>query len=410
MTSAKTALITTLFAAAALWTSGSEGLSLAQSPSVALDAPAGFDGRSNGMVDQETYDADRALFEKVETVEDGIGPVYNAASCAECHANPIAGGSSQVLELRAGHSTGTEFVPHPGGSLIHSRSIDAAVQERIFEGNEVRTFRASPSTLGLGYVEAIADETLVALAEAERRATNGTVAGHVIEVAIAETPGATRVGRFGWKCQHASLLSFAGDAYLNEMGITTPLFPVENTSNGRDIARFDPVPDPDEADNDDVEAFARFMRATKAPGRDPELARREDARQGEQLFRSTGCAVCHVEAIVTAPAGTVLGGGAFVVPDALGNRTIHPYSDFLLHEIGTGDGIADTAYPETRNMIRTAPLWGLRTVNRYMHDGASLTLDDAIRRHAGEARETAAAYGRLSPRRRRAIAAFLNSL
>jgi CxxC motif-containing protein (DUF1111 family) len=315
-----------------------------------------------------------------------------------------------VLELRAGHAAGGDFVPHPGGSLIHSRSIDAAAQERILDGNEVRTFRASLSTLGLGYVEAIADETLVAISDSQRRETNGQIQGKVISVAVVESPGVTRVGRFGWKCQHASLVSFAGDAYLNEMGITTPLFPDENTSNGRDVSRFDQVPDPDEADNDDVEAFARFMRATKAPARDPELSRREDARLGEQLFRSTGCAVCHVESIVTAPAGTVLNGGDFVVPDALGSRTIHPYGDFLLHDVGTGDGIADPAFPETRDMIRTAPLWGLRTVNRYMHDGATLTLDDAIRRHAGEARETTARYERLSPRRRRAIVAFLNSL
>jgi len=410
MTSAKLLVFGTFVAVAVLLTGSNAIFSRAQSVPHAVEAPTGFDGQSNGMVDQATYDRDRALFALTETVDDGLGPVYNAASCAECHANPITGGSSQVLELRSGHVSGGVFVPHPGGSLIHSRATNAAIQERILEGNDVRTFRASPGTLGLGYVEAIPDQAFVEIADMQRRETGGQIEGHIIMVAVAEAPGTARVGRFGWKCQHASLVSFAGDAYLNEMGVTTPLFPVENTSNGRDISAFDPVRDPDEGDNDDVEAFAEFMRATKAPPRDDELAGREEARLGQQLFRSMGCAVCHVESILTAPAGTVLNGGEFVVPDALGSRMIHPFSDFLLHDIGTGDGIADEQYPETRNMIRTAPLWGLRTVNRYMHDGATLTLDEAIRRHAGEARETVTKFERLSSRRRRAVIAFLNSL
>jgi hypothetical protein len=139
--------------------------SSAQETTTATEAPVGFDGRTNGLVDEQTHDADRARFSRVETPSDGLGPVYNAASCAECHANPIAGGSSQVLELRAGHFDGTEFVPHPGGSLIQSRATDPAAQERILDGNEVRTFRASPSTLGLGYVEAIGDATLMDLVQ-----------------------------------------------------------------------------------------------------------------------------------------------------------------------------------------------------------------------------------------------------
>lgn len=374
------------------------------------EAPTGYDRQTNGFIDQQTYVADEASFAAVEFVEDGVGPVYNASSCGECHANPITGGSSQVLEMRAGRVVDGAFDEHPGGTLIHSRAIDASIQEHCEDEYDVRTFRASNSLLGLGFVEAIDDATLLAIAESQRIQTNGRIAGVARVVAIHEAPGETRIGRFGWKSQHASLLSFSGDAYLNEMGITTPLFPDENTSNGRSVAAFDPLPDPDEADNDDLEAFTRFMRATKAPPRDAALAATPEAIAGEALFRSVGCAVCHVTTLETAPEGTVLNGGTFVVTAALGNKVIHPFSDFLLHDVGTGDGIEDGGVPETRNRLRTAPLWGLRTRNRLMHDGASLTVQDAIVRHAGEAARSVAKFRRLSRERRDALLAFLRSL
>jgi CxxC motif-containing protein (DUF1111 family) len=381
----------------------------AQEATDAEDAAAGFDSRTNGFVDQATFDADREKFAAVEGAEDGLGPVYNAASCGECHANPVTGGSSQVLEMRAGHWDGRAFVPHPGGSLIHSRATDAGLQERVLDGYEVRTFRASTSVLGLGFVEAVDDRTFAEIADSQRRETNGRVAGQIVMVPVLESPGTVRVGRFGWKCQHASLVSFSGDAYLNEMGVTTPLFPVENSSNGRPVTGRDPLPDPDEGDNDDVEAFARFMRATKVPPRDFGMRERDDVRQGERIFHDVGCAVCHVDTMRTAPAGTVLNGGAFVVPDALGDRVFHPYGDVLLHDVGTGAGIGDGP-PVTRNKMRTAPLWGLRTRNRLMHDGASLAVSEAITRHRGEAADSAERYSRLGRRSRRALAAFLDSL
>ncbi len=376
----------------------------------ATEAPTGFDGRTNDLVDQATYDADKEVFADVEGIDDGVGPVFNALSCGECHANPIVGGSSQVLEMRAGHFDGTTYTDHPGGSLIHSRAIDPSIQEHVLDEYEVRTFRASTSLLGLGYVEAIADETITAIAESQPAATNGRVAGQVSVVPVHEVPGATRIGRFGWKNQHASLLSFSGDAYLNEMGITTPLFPVENSSNGRDCGEYDPLPDPDEGDNEDLDIFTRFIRSTKAPSRDAVLAATPEAQNGEQLFASVGCAVCHVSTITTAPVGTVLNGGTFTVPAALGDKVIHPFSDFLLHDIGSGDGIVNEGFMDSRNKLRTAPLWGLRTRNRLMHDGASLTISDAIVRHRGEAKVAARRFKRLSPAQRSDLLRFLSSL
>src|SRR5207244_3545849 len=156
------------------------------------------------------------------------------------------------------------------------------------------------------------------------------------------------------------------------MGITSPLQPNDNTSNGNTVvngvAVNDGVADP-ENDGTDVDAFANFMRATKAPPRDGVLAATSDAQAGSTLFNQVGCAVCHVRSITTAPPGTVINQGAFTVPAALGNKIIHPFSDFLLHNVGTGDGIVQNGGQGTRNMVRTAPLWGMRSRDRLMHDG-----------------------------------------
>ncbi|KAF0205994.1 MAG: thiol oxidoreductase-like protein, partial [bacterium] len=111
-----------------------------------------------------------------------------------------------------------------------------------------------------------------------------------------------------------------------------------------------------------------------------------------------------------APAGTMINGGTFMVPPALGNKIIRPFSDFLLHDIGTGDGIVENGGMETRNKIRTVPLWGLRTRTLFMHDGLSLTVNDAILRHAGEAKTIIKKYRRLPDTQKQQLLTFLKSL
>lgn len=376
----------------------------------AVEASTGFDNRSNGAVDPRTFRADRQQFEKRENIEDGLGPVFNGASCSECHLNPVPGGDSRVFVVRAGKFDGVNFIPSPGGSLIHAKAINPAIHEVLLPGYDVVAMRRSLSVLGDGFVEAIDDNALYSIARQQPAESGGRIAGQVIEVPLLEAPGTTRAGRFGWKNVHASLASFAGDAYLNEMGITTPMFPHEDLSNGRPVAAFDQVPDPDEADNDDVDAFARFMRATKAPSRDGVLASTSDSQAGENLFSSIGCAICHVTSFTTMTAGTVINGGTFTIPDAIGNKTIHPYSDFLLHNVGTGDGIVQNGGPETRNKIRTSPLWGLRTRGLLLHDGSATTIEQAILRHAGEASFVIDNYRALNKKKQGRIVTFLRSL
>jgi CxxC motif-containing protein (DUF1111 family) len=374
------------------------------------EAPAGYDGVTNGLADQATYDDDRKTYAEQETIADGLGPVYNAQSCGECHQNPVAGGASQVTVLRAGHLDQTgNFVEAPGGSLIHDRAIDPRAQESVPQRENIRTQRMSLSTLGDGYVEAIDDRTLVDIANRQARESRGQIMGQIIQVPLLEAPGLTRAGRFGWKNQHASLLSFSADAYLNEMGITSPFLPTENTSLGRSVAEFDKVADPED-DGEDIQKFARFMRGTKVPPRDQQLAGTPDAQMGSMLFNQIGCALCHTPSITTAPPGTPLNGGTFTVPDALGNKVIHPFGDFLLHDVGTGDGIVQNGGPETAKKLRTAPLWGLRTRTRLMHDGQSLTVQDAILRHAGEASFVINNFNRLAPPQRNQLLTFLRSL
>jgi CxxC motif-containing protein (DUF1111 family) len=233
--------------------------------------------------------------------------------------------------------------------------------------------------------------------------------GIVVDAPLLETQGAHRAGRFGWKNQHASLLSFAADAYLNEMGITTPFLMQENTSNGNPVQDYDAVAEPED-DGGDAQAFATFVRATRVPPRDAALAATADARAGSGVFDALSCSTCHVRTLTTAPAGTAINGGAFTVPDALGNKTIHPFGDFLLHDVSTGDGIEQGGGPATRNRVRTAPLWGLRVRTRLMHDGASVAVDDAILRHSGEAMFSAVGFRQLGADDRRRLRAFLGSL
>jgi CxxC motif-containing protein (DUF1111 family) len=372
------------------------------------EAPAAFSPGTmtlvtNGLVDQATFDADRAVFEEQEGRAEGLGPVYNAQSCAECHQNPVTGGISQITELRAGHFDGINFIDHVGGSLINDRAINPAFQERVLGGNEVRTFRTSLNTLGDGFVEAIDSNTLVAISNGQPSGMRG----QFIQVPVNEANNALRGGRFGWKNQHASLKSFSADAYLNEMGITSPLQPNDNTSNGTVVD--DGVPNPED-DGADVDTFAEFMRATGVPPRDLVLAATADAQAGSSLFSQVGCTTCHVRNITTAPAGTVINQGALTVDAHLGNKVIHPFGDFLLHDVGTGDGIVQNGGQSTRNKVRTAPLWGMRSRNRLMHDGETVNRNEAILRHAGEATSVINNYRSLSTGQKNQLILFLNSL
>lgn len=389
------------------------------------EAPTGFEtptlsenpgsqSKGNGLIDDAAFGATQAVFEEADGVDKGLGPLYNARSCADCHQNPVTGGGSQIAEFRVGHldNAGNFVNPSllinggqdsvPNRSLANDRAICAEAQERVPTSENIRTFRMSLSILGDGFVEAIDDSTLQNIAAQQSALSKGKIHGQFITVPVVEG-GVMRGGRFGWKNQHASLLSFAADAYLNEQGITSRLNPIDTTSLCKTTS------DPEDDEND-IDQFATFIRGTLAPPVDAAVLATPDAQAGQQIFTQIGCAMCHVASITTAPTGTVINGGTFTVPAALGGKVIHPYGDFLLHDIGTGDGIVQNGPPDTRNKVRTVPLWGVRTRNRLMHDGASATPEQAILRHKGEAVATKNKFVNLSAQQKAQLVAFLSAL
>ena len=388
-----------------------------------LSQNPGSQSVSNGIPESagDTYALDQSVFEKRHGVDDGLGPVFNATACVDCHQNPVTGGPSQITEIRAGHLDVNGNFVNPtipiddGGSTIAGRSIvdDRAIcpqaHEQLPDTENIRALRAVLNTLGDGFVEAIDDNTLLTIAANQAQSTNGRIHGEAVQVNLFEAPGQTRVGRFGWKDQHASLLSFSADAYLNEIGITSRLRPKDTTSVCKTTT--DPEDQPDAVGLADIDHFAQFMRGTQVPPRDAVLAATSDAQAGQAIFAKVGCATCHVPTITTAAPGTVVNGGAFVIPDALGNKVIHPYGDFLLHDVGTGDGIVQGGPPDTIAKLRTAPLWGLRTKTRFMHDLKSESVADAIRRHRGEADNVRERFSEdLTPAQQQQLITFLNSL
>jgi CxxC motif-containing protein (DUF1111 family) len=373
----------------------------------ATEAPSGFDNGTNGCVDQATHDQDRHQFENVENKNHGLGPTYNDTSCANCHSEGATGGAGTTTELRAGHldNSGnfvpaTAFVnfgtePIPNRSLINLKAICDAAKETLTATDDIHALRLTVNVLGDGYVEAIADSTLQTIAANQPAGQQGEV------ITVPAFEGGSGVGRFGWKDQHVSLLSFSSDAYLNEMGISNRLAPDQDDFTHQ----CDTVNDPEDT-GDDIDTFTRFMRATKVPPRDTTLAATSDAVAGAALFDQIGCSTCHVSTIVTAPpSGTSIG-----VPLCLGSKIIHPYSDFLLHKLDTGDSIVQNGPQNTLLKIRTAPLWGLRTHLVFMHDAGSPTISDAIQRHGGQAKDIRDSFNALTSTQQNQLFAFLNSL
>jgi len=460
---------------------------------------------------------DREEFESVEAVKKvvdgqgtvavrgGVGPVYNSNSCVACHHNVVTGNASQVAVLRASHREASgDIVEPPGGSLLFQRAVDPTIQVRLPEGFEQHTLRMATSVLGDGLIECISDDDIFAVQAKQPTSMQGSIILAPVVVGPDGKGGFTfkeRVGRFGWKAQDASLMNFAAGAYLNEMGITNPLQPVENTSLGRsvDFANrdngIDGISDEAEAGHpfgEDTEKFARFMRGTKGPPADAHPASPESVARGRKIFLENACmscAVCHVPKWTTGREGADI--GDINVPKSHAGKTIEVYSDFMLHDIGTGDGIVQTQHaqrpprgcevnanirayskaptsqrvirvqPEmynyqhkeggegvapkaavksaadpraevapvdygrnlqryfdaslplskTATMIKTSPLWGLRSRPQLMHDGLSLTVEDAILRHnANDAKDVARGYRALTTQEKADLIAFLLSL
>jgi CxxC motif-containing protein (DUF1111 family) len=390
-------------------------LAATSGPSVASGRSAAqFGQQLEGLtLDQRKLFRDgKDAFATVETAADGLGPIFNNTSCGGCHFVPALGGSSPILETRAAHVENGMYTELPGGSLFQSNAISPGCAETIPPSANVIAKRQTTPLFGLGFVEAIPDGQIQSYAAEEAR-LHPDQAGRVNQVTDVAS-GATRVGRFGWKAQQATLTAFSGDAYVNEMGITSTLFPTENAPNG-DLAKLaacDKVPDPEDHDGD-VAAFTNFMRMLAPPPRDEgwtsaswfhtrgqvRVQKHASARinRGEQLFGSVGCAVCHRSGFT-----------AQSPIEAIDGETVDAFSDFLLHDVGTGDGIIQGS--AQGNEIKTPPLWGLSASAPYLHDGSAATVRQAIDRHRNQGAAARKAFFDLSGFDQDLLLAFLDSI
>jgi hypothetical protein len=369
-------------------------------------------GLSVGQFDRFTKG--KESFGTVFTADVGLGPVFNKDSCGGCHANP-QGGSGSITVTRFGKidvDSGGQLVFDPlaelGGSLLNSSAISPACAEHIpVPPTNVAANRLTNSTLGFGLVEAVPDSDI----EMNAIAPPLGVSGRVHYVPQLESPGVTRVGRFGWKSQLATVLSFSADASLQEMGLTTRILQHDNAPNADEdlLASCDTVADPeDHADSDGVEFVDRvtdFQRFLAAPPQTP-----KSGMTGETLFNLIGCASCHMGTFHTKDSSSV--------EKPLRNKQIHPYSDFLLHDMGNNADFIEQGGAKLTE-LRTPPLWGLRVRDPMWHDGRvaggtfKFRILQVVSQHNdsdSEALISAQAFNALLPAQKDQIVAFLNSL
>ena len=337
-----------------------------------------------------------------ETAEGGLGPIFNHTGCFKCHSAPAIGGASAINVTRFGAVKNGVFdsLDSLGGSLLQVSAIDPKAQEVVPPEATLVAFRQSTPLFGLGLIEAIEDSTII---DGVKRATLFPVQGKVamVQDVVSDT---SRVGRFGWKAQQATLLAFSGDAYVNEMGVTSRFFVAENAPNGKQsvLAQFDTVADPeDQVDlatgKADIDHAADFMRLLAPPP--SKLPKMAEEVAGSALFQSSGCADCHTPSMKT---------GKNVIA-ALSLKEVRLFSDLLLHDMGNlGDGIVQG--PAAGSQMKTAPLWGLKTSAPYLHDGREPTVDLAVRAHAGQAKASRDRYVKLIATERAALLKFLDTL
>jgi CxxC motif-containing protein (DUF1111 family) len=348
------------------------------------------------------FQTGKTAFVAAEDVPGGLGPVFNDTACANCHTQGAIGGGSDRLETRYGQVIDGVFNPLTqfDGTLVHARGIGLFngvnfVGEVVPpEANVVAGRRVNP-LFGLGLVDAVPDQVLKDLAQFEQFFSPATAGRANVVTDVAS--GQPRVGRFGWKCQIGTVLTFSANAYQNEIGVTTPFFPNENPPQG-DVALLAANPaltNPNDT-NETPMQFADFITFLAPP---PRLSSRRDAKVGEGLFLGIGCADCHIPALRTGPNSVA----------ALDEVEFFPFSDFLLHDMGSlNDGISQSG--ATGQEMRTAPLWGARIRTSFLHDGRAKSIEDAILAHDGQGLAARNRFANLPASAQAKLLEFINSL
>jgi CxxC motif-containing protein (DUF1111 family) len=349
------------------------------------------------------FDRGRAVFDSVFTPATGLGPLFNANGCAECHEDPVRGGTGDEVERHAAafHPEATgggrpcDELAALGGPVFQKRVTPALQAALAIDSEPVPpqataiAARTTPDIFGFGLLDAVPDSAILAYADPDDRDGDG----------ISGRPNRFfdgRLGRFGRKALVPALREFNEGALAAEQGITSPAVPAEETVGGRPLpAGVDPAADPElsQAATDLLDAFVRLL----APPSPERLS--GPARQGRDAFGRIGCDRCHVPVLRT---------GDSPVP-ALRRRDVAAYTDLLLHDMGPE--LADICLGQaTPSEFRTEPLMGVRRMARFLHDGRAATLEQAIELHAGEAARSRDRFRALPVEQRAALVAFLKAL
>ncbi|MEE2912353.1 MAG: di-heme oxidoredictase family protein, partial [Planctomycetota bacterium] len=306
------------------------------------------------------FERGKIAFEEDLGVKNGLGPIFNQTSCASCHNNPVGGPGTQTVTRFGAIDKKGGFDPlnNLGGSLLQAQAIDDAVAESVPVEANVTSLRVTNGILAYGLVEAISDKDLLENRDSQPEGQRGEA--HM--VSTFEDPTAPlQVGRFGWKAQVATVLTFSADAAQNEMGLSNRFIPFDNAQNGniKLLAKYDSVADPeditDEFGFDFIDRVTDFQRFLAPPPQTPKFG-----MTGENIFNVIGCNVCHTPSFTTTNDSNI--------ETPLRNVPIRPYSDFLLHDMGlAGDGIVqgDGGGRE----LKTPPLWGIAYRDPLWHDG-----------------------------------------
>lgn len=356
------------------------------------DPVAGLD-----KAQREQFDRGRAIFARAFTPETGLGPLFNANACGECHEEPVTGGRGDEVEVHVAlvrPDQTCDPLAERGGPVIQQhvtpvlKSALGIDSEPVPQGVPM-AHRTTPDIFGFGLLDAVPEKEILDRADPDDRDRDG-ISGRANRTADG------RVGRFGRKAQVASLRQFNDDAFLIEVGITSPADPQESTIGGRPIpSGVDPAADPevDAGALADMDAFVRFL----APPQPLPLER--TGRRGRKVFGRIGCASCHVPILETGDSPIA----------ALEHKEVAAYTDLLLHDMGPD--LADICLGlATPSEFRTEPLMGLHLMPQFLHDGRANTIEEAVRLHAGEASRARDRFQALDDRDRAAILAFLKSL
>ena len=344
----------------------------------------------------------KKVFERVFEPKDGLGPLFNANSCAECHEKPVIGGTGDEVEIHATRFVGPNSCDplfQEGGPVIQQHATPllqakGIEKEQIPPSATAQGHRSTTPLFGFGLVDAIPDSTILAH-EGPYDGNRDGIAGRANRTIDG------RVGRFGRKAAVAALLDFNAGAFPQEMGVTTPLSPVEETINGTPVPPdTDPSPDP-EISVEEIEKVTAFVRFLAPPPRQIFTNYHDQllATRGQRLFAIVKCAVCHIPKLTT---------GSSPIK-ALDRKTVELYSDLLVHDMGAG--LADICLGQALpSEFRTELLMGLRFREAFLHDGSAKTVREAIEHHDGEARKSRDQFRALSEADKKALLKFLETI